>query len=60
MNCGSCKYSIELYPAEHGDEGRNMCEYPIPLLPLSMQGVANRERESVNPEREDCPTWTRQ
>lgn len=55
--CGDCAYSHEFYPAEDGDEGRNLCHYPIDTLPLSMQGVANRERETVNPERADCPTW---
>lgn len=59
MKCAECKYSREFYPAEDGEEGRNLCGYPIELLPLSMQGVANRERETVNPERTDCPTWTK-
>jgi len=58
MRCADCKYSEEFYPAEYGDEGCNLCNYPIRLLPLSMQGVANRDRETVNPERTDCPTWT--
>lgn len=58
MKCADCKYSREFYPAEDGAEGRHICEYPLALLPLSMQGVANRERETVNPERTDCPTWT--
>lgn len=56
--CGDCKYSEELYPADEDSSGRNLCEYPIALLPLSMQGYANRERESVNPENTTCPTWT--
>jgi len=58
MRCGDCKFSTEFFPAEDGEEGRHLCGYPIPLLPLSMQGTANREREPVNPERTDCPTWT--
>lgn len=58
MKCGDCKYSVEFIPPEDGDEGRCLCEYPVSFLPLSMQGVANREREPVNPERIDCPTWT--
>lgn len=56
--CGDCRYSREFYPADDGEEGRIICDYPIILLPLSMQGVANRERETVNPERTDCPCWT--
>ncbi len=56
--CGDCAYSLEFYPAEGGDEGRNQCCYPVYLLPLSYQGCAGRERETVNPERTDCPTWT--
>lgn len=58
QRCGDCVFSLEFYPAEDGEEGRNQCCYPPAWLPLSMQGVANRERETVNPERTDCPTWT--
>lgn len=56
--CGDCAYSLEYYPAEDGDEGRKQCCYPTNLLPLAYQGCAGRERDMVNPERTDCPTWT--
>jgi hypothetical protein len=56
--CGDCTFSQEFYPAEDGEPGKNLCFYPVILLPLSMAGVANRERETVDPERTDCPCWT--
>jgi hypothetical protein len=43
------------------EEGQDnfSCAYPISMLPLSMAGYANRERETVKLLSENCPVWTK-
>jgi hypothetical protein len=55
--CSSCQYFQEFYPAADGEPGRGLCSYPPALLPLSMAGVACRERETVAENATGCPTY---
>lgn len=58
--CETCRWFGWLWePKVIDDEepGMGSCYYPTNKLPTSMAGVANRERESVLPFNDQCPTW---
>jgi hypothetical protein len=56
--CHTCVYYDELFGADDDDPAKGLCYFPSALLPLSMAGYANRERETVEANATGCPTWT--
>ena len=56
--CQMCRHFSWFYPPDDdGDEGRGLCGIPPERLPLSMAGVAMREKESVSPFATGCPMF---
>ena len=56
--CASCSLSswwVEPSP-EDNDPGWVFCQFPAARLPLSFQGVAQRERETMPADATGCPT----
>ena len=56
-SCGTCFWGEEWIPEDQDDPAILFCRYPTSLLPLCMQGVAQRERETVNATDIGCPVW---
>jgi predicted Rdx family selenoprotein len=57
--CKDCKWlEVMSWQVEEGQDNFS-CAYPISMLPLSMAGYANRERETVKLLSENCPVWTK-
>lgn len=57
--CLTCKWSSLWFRGK--DVGDNYdtfhCEYPMDRLPISMQGEAQDERETVRSDQTGCPCW---
>lgn len=53
--CDECRYWSHFY--DDGEAATGLCSYPNSLLPVSMAGVANLERESVRGDENTCPVW---
>ena len=58
--CAYCRWRA-LHPWQDGDlldeDDLIQCVYPAERLPLSMSGVALRERELVLADKTGCPCW---
>ena len=55
--CGTCRHYDVFVPGEYDVDGigSGICNVPHELLPLSMQGVALREKETVAADATGCP-----
>jgi hypothetical protein len=69
QTCGACRYgqtfgqlmgwTDEECRVVNGTGTESIsCLYPAKLMPLSMQGVAQREREPVEADATGCPCWS--
>lgn len=59
LTCAACKWSELWFLGEHvGDDyDTYLCTYPASRMPISMQGVAQRERSPVRSNQTGCPCW---
>ena len=55
--CDACTWSEEFYPAMDGEPASYLCKIPSETMPLCMQGVDQRERETVKGDQTGCPCW---
>jgi hypothetical protein len=54
--CSNCAYRGDEMFAEDDEVLKVHCDFPANRMPLSFQGYAQRERELVRDDAENCPT----